>query len=176
MSAVSNLSVSIEGKIDIVDQVKVININESLLGELSASLEIIDGVGLLDSAIGSGQTVIISYTYLSVSIANAFIIDGVQAIDVTSSKTRKTYIIKLVSPKSITNSLQLISKSYRGLATDIVKNIHDEFYGTDTLDVLAQATNHGHYIAPNISPETAINRILSNAYDADNNPFFIFRP
>jgi hypothetical protein len=175
---VSNFSVSITtdaGALDITDQVRNINITESLFGDLQGSIEVVDGVGLLETAISSQNKVIIKYDYVSQNTLLQFYINGVTSVDVSSSVLKKMYVINLRSINDMVNSMRLIAKSFKGKSTEIIKLIHEEMFGEGTINVITDSATQGRYIAPNISPKKAIDQLKRQAYDRDNNPFFIFQ-
>jgi len=161
------------GTLDITDSVLNINIEENLFGNLSGNVEITDGIGLLDNGITNQNTIILEFEYLKSKVKHTLYVDGVNYVDTTSSLTKRTYVINLKSINSLLNSVKLISKSFKGRSTDIIKTIFDESFKTK-LKVLDNAITQGHYIAPNVSPSTAISQIQRQAYNIDHNPFFIF--
>jgi len=158
----------------ITDLVYKINVIENLSKNLTGNMEIVDGIGLSDTNIKIGTTVIIELTYFNIIIAHEFIVDGITDIDLTTHQHKKTYNINLGSLIDLQNSSKLLSKVYTGLSSDIINNIYLDIYGNDSLTVLANATTKGQYIAPNISPKSAVKEIMSKMYDKDITPFFIF--
>jgi|APSaa5957512576_1039674.scaffolds.fasta_scaffold12916_2 hypothetical protein len=173
----SKFSVSIvyedNRSIDISDTVLNLNITENIFGNLEGKIEIVDGVGMLDNAITKGNLILLEFEYFDHTVKHSFHLDGVNAIDVTTNLTKKTYVINLKSIDTFINTAQLISKSFKGTSTDIIKSIFDGSFSKN-LKVLANSITKGHYIAPNISPNTAIKQVKSQAYDIDSSPFFMF--
>lgn len=174
---VTNLKIGIvndNGDIDkdITDLVLNINITESLYGDLSGYLEIVDGIGALEEYINTQAKIIIDFTYLENKVQQQFIIDGVRHIDISSNIHKKSYVINLKSINAVIDSMSLLSKAFVGKSTEIINKIYKEFFGE--LDIYGDSLTSGHYICPNISPKKAINRIISQAYDTNNNPFFLF--
>jgi hypothetical protein len=176
---VSNLQVVIEhsdnNHKDITDLILNININESLYGDLSGHIEVVDGVAALDHYINSQSKVSIMFKYLNQTTKHMFVIDGIESIDISSNIHKKTYVINLKSVNTFINSMNLISKSFKGKSTDIIKKIHDEFFTHDLLNIFNDSATIGTYISPNCSPKDAIDQILDQAYDSNNSPFFLFQ-
>jgi len=162
------------GSIDITDMVLNVNITESLFGDLEGSIEVVDGVGLLDNNITNQNNIIIEFEYLKNKVQQKFYLDGVSSVDATTNLTKKTYVINLKSINSLMDSMQLIAKSFKGKSSDIIKTIFDESFKSD-LKILSDSITKGSYIAPNISPSKAIKQIKSQAYDVNQNPFFLFQ-
>jgi|SaaInlStandDraft_5_1057022.scaffolds.fasta_scaffold00683_9 hypothetical protein len=160
--------------IDITDSVLYVNIEENLFGFLAGNLSIVDGLGILDSAITNRNNIIIEFEYLKSKVKQSFYLDGVNSIDSTTSLTKKTYVINIKAIDTILNSMKLVSKSFKGRSTDIIKTIFDESFNTK-LKVLTDSLTQGHYIAPNVSPSTAIAQVQNRAYDLNQNPFFLFQ-
>ena len=160
--------------IDITDSVLYVNIEENLFGFLAGNLSIVDGLGILDSAITNKNNIIIEFEYIKSKVKQTFYLDGVNSIDSTTSLTKKTYVINIKAIDTILNSMKLVSKSFKGRSTDIIKTIFDEAFNTE-LKVLTDSLTQGHYIAPNVSPSTAIAQVQNRAYDIDQNPFFLFQ-
>lgn len=173
---VSNFSVLLNRKnelIDITDTIININITESIFGNIEGNVEVVDGAGILDAVVGNQNTLVVEFLYLDKHISHEFYIDGVNHIDMTTSLVKKTYMINLKSINDLLDSMQLISKSFKGRSSDIIRTIFDESFGTK-LNVLDESLTNGHYIAPNISPKKAIKQIKQQMYNRNNNPFFIF--
>jgi hypothetical protein len=174
---ITDLDVSITSRgsqFSITDLVEDIVITESLFGDLTGKLEITDGLGMLDMGIDDNTLLSISFRYRSTKVAQVFYVDGVNNVDVSTSSVYKKYSIKLRSTNEVNNSTELLSRSFEGLSTDIVKSIHEDFFN-NSLVVLDKSITKGKYISPNISPKTAISTILSRAYNKDISPFFIFQ-
>ena len=159
--------------IDITDQILNFTVEESLFGDLSGRVEVVDATGTLDNAITGNSYIILDFKYLEREVRHEFFVDGVSAVDVTSSKTKKTYAINLKTIDHLLDTMKLIAKSFKGRSTDIIKTIFDESFKKD-LQVLSDSITKGHYISPNVSPSKAINQVKNQAYDANKNPFFLF--
>lgn len=160
--------------IDITDTVLNVNIVESLFGNIEGNIEIVDGIGMLDSAITNQNNIRIEFDYLSHKVTHDFYVDGVNSVDVTTHLNKKTYVINLKSLNDLANSMQLVAKSFKGRSSDIIKTIFDSAFDTK-LEVLDKSITEGHYIAPNVSPNIAISQIQKQAYDINHNPFFLFQ-
>ena len=158
----------------ITDLVYKINVIENLSKNLTGNMEIVDGVGLSDTNINIGSSIIIELTYFKTVFSHQFVVDGITDMDLTTHQHKKTYNINLGSLNDLQNSSILLSKVYSGLSSEIINNIYNGVYGNDSLTVLADSVTKGQYIAPNISPKSAVKEIMSKMYDKDITPFFIF--
>ncbi len=176
---VKKLKVYITGNdsnsIDITNQVLNIRMVESIEGDIYGQIDIEDSKQTLETAIGTQQTITVTYEYLSVEYINRFYLDGASNVDITSNTGKKTYVLNLTSYNEALNSSQLVSRSYKGTSTDIIRKVFAEFFGKGSFVYKAKAITQGNYIAPNISPKTVVDIIKQNAYDENLTPFFIFQ-
>lgn len=159
--------------IDITDTILEVSITENIFGNLEGSINIVDGVGILDNAISNDNVIVLEFNYLNTTVKHSFFLDGVNAIDITTHLTKKTYVISLKSLDTLADTLQVISKSFKGTSSDIIKTIFDDVF-SHNLKVLSDSITRGHYISPNISPSKIIKQIKSQAYDIKLTPFFLF--
>ena len=160
--------------LDITEQVKDLKIIEDIFGNFQASLEMEDGINVIDS-IDTSTTIYLKFTYVKKEIKQKFYINGVQSVDITTNTNKRTYKIDLASVKKLQDASSLVAKSFKGLSTHIIKIIHDEAFGRGSLKVMDHSNTSGHYIAPNISPGKAIGSIMSQMYDKEMSPFFLFQ-
>ncbi len=161
--------------IDLTQNVLDIKIEESINSSLKGTITYEDGLGLSDITGFDTDRITVEFNYLGSKVGETFYTDGLNHINMTESGHKKTFIINLKAIKDVKDSMQLLAKSFSGKATEIIEKIHTEAFGPDSLIVNDTSLNRGKYIAPNISPNTAINSIKNNSYNNDITPFFIFQ-
>jgi hypothetical protein len=159
---------------DITDIVKNVGISESIHGDLSGYMQIMDGANVLDTFIHTNNKVIIEYIYKGLTTSNAFYLDGVKNINLTN-QTHKEYTIELVSINNMINGLTTISKVFTGRTSDMIAKIYKDKFGDGSLHIATHTKNNGKYIAPNINPKTILKLLLLNSYDEETRPMFLYQ-
>lgn len=164
-----------ESGIDLTYNIINLKIEESINSSLKGTIEYEDGLGISDITGFDSDRITIEFNYLGSRVAETFYTDGLSHINVSENEHKKTFIINLKAIKDVQDSMQLLAKSFSGKATEIIEKIHTEAFGPNSLIVKDTSLNRGKYIAPNISPNTAINSIKNNSYTQNISPFFIFQ-
>ena len=161
---------------DISAMVTTMNITESIHGDLQGSLEVTDDSGLIDNIILTGDEIInISFEYFELKIKHAFFFNGINHISMGEKTSSKTYSISLGSINEYISASNLVSKAYEDKSTNIIAKIFTEFFVFDEMIIRKESINNGRYIAPNISPKIAIERLRKKSYDENKSSLFIFQ-
>ena len=150
---------------NITENINSCEIQENIHGDMEGRLSCHDAAGTLDSLIGTNSLIRIKFPYYGNEINVGFYLDGVKNVNFQTGY--KEYIIKLTSINNMINSRMYLQKVYKGLSSDILKQLYKDVYGTDpvALKVLSPTETEGKYIAPNINPKTIQKLILLNSYE-----------
>ena len=117
------------------------------------------------------------------SVEIKFIRAGVE-VEKTFSCTNVVNITKMVgevagiemeleSTKILTNSVSVFSKSYSGLASDIIQKIHTNYLG-EAVDIQSPSSSAHNIVFPFGRPYPAIRKILSSTFGSDGTPYYLF--
>lgn len=178
-NAFENIAISFNYKgkaFDISAMATSFSIRETIAGDLTGSIELTDDSGIIDNVILTGDEVInVSFTYFDAKINHEFFFNGIKNINMGSNTNKKTYEILLGSINDYISSTNLVSKSYEGSGTDIIKKIFLDYFAFGGMVINTEAVNIGRYIAPNISPKKAIRAVQSKSYDKNNSILLMFQ-
>jgi len=160
---------------NITENINSCEIQENIHGDMEGRLSCHDAAGTLDSLIGTNSLIRIKFPYYGNEINVGFYLDGVKNVNFQTGY--KEYIIKLTSINNMINSRMYLQKVYKGLSSDILKQLYEDVYGTDpaALKVLSSTETEGKYIAPNINPKTIQKLILLNSYGKGQSPMFLYQ-
>jgi hypothetical protein len=159
---------------DITEIVKNVGITESIHGDLSGYMQVMDGSNVIDTLIHTNNKITIEYEYKGLMTSNSFYLDGVKDINLTNL-THKEYTIELASINNMINGLTTISKVFMGRTSDMIGKIYEDKFGTDSLHIVTHTKTNGRYIAPNINPKSVLKLLVLNSYDEQTRPMFLYQ-
>lgn len=81
--------------------------------------------------------------------------------------------MRLMSTKTLTNSVSMFSKSYSGLASDIIQKIHTNFFD-EPIDIQTPSASAHNIVFPFGKPYSAINSLLNTTFGDDGTPYYLF--
>jgi len=81
--------------------------------------------------------------------------------------------MQLESTKLLTNAVSVFSKSYSGLASDIIQIIHTNFL-KEPIDIQTPSSTAHNIVFPFGKPYPAIRKILSSTFGNDGTPYYLF--
>lgn len=111
--------------------------------------------------IRAGETVYKEFSCTNIS-------DVTKAINQSAGVT-----LNLLSKKCLTDSVSNFSKSYSGLASDIIKDIHFDFLKED-IDIQSTSGSAHNIVFPFTTPYGAINSIIKKTFANDGTPYFLY--
>lgn len=140
---------------------------------LAGELQILDNSAITSAFPLVGQeTVEISFTRAGISVTKEFACTSV--VDISKALNESAGVtLKLISKKGLTNSVSNFSKSYSGLASDIIKNIHNSFFNED-IDIQSDAGSAHNIVFPFTTPYVAIQSVISRTFGTDGTPYFLY--
>jgi hypothetical protein len=159
---------------DISGNIASLNIYENIhTPYLSADVTIMDDSNILSEFPIVGQEII----EVQILFRDTEIIKDFHVIEVTDvgpvNDNAGGYKLKLVSHKAFTNATQTFSRAYNGRNTDIVANIHEDFFDERPEIISEGATSH-NIIIPYTKPLAAIDTLLKTTAGADGSPLFLW--
>lgn len=141
--------------------------NQSMAGSIMIS----DSIGFVDSfPVRGEETIEILYRdFFDEEMTTTFRVFAVEQVDVDYQGKNQSYVLKLCSPDFIKSEHVEIKKSYRGLITDQIQEIFDEYF-TETEKELdkEECENERVFVIPSMTPYRAINFLSRKAFSNEN--------
>lgn len=159
---------------DISQNMASLDIYESLFRPyLIGDLIVTDNSNLLSNIPLMGQeTVTIGWRYNDKNVAINFYAAEIEEIK-SMTDSYGGYVIKLVSTKMYLDTINTFSRSYSGLNTKIISDVHADFL-EEELDVVSTGGSSHQVVYPYIKPYDAIDMIIEQTYAIDNTPLFLY--
>ena len=153
---------------DLSAMVLNMTIFESIKGYLRGSFTVQDNINFYDTFIHTTQPPIqIQFEYLNTLCNNVFYGNGVSNMKI--EKLGKVYTIHFISYTAMNDQLTIINSVYSGTSDLIVDKLFLESNkGNALLQIDSRADTKGRYVVPNIKAGSAINHVVSKAYDTNN--------
>lgn len=160
--------------IDISKFVISFKINEDLDSPcLTGELQLLDNSALTSAFPLVGQeTVEISFIRAGASVSKEFACTNIVDVQKTLNESAGV-TLNLISKKGLTNSVSKFSKSYSGLASDIISSIHYNFF-KEEIDVQSTSGSAHNVVFPFTTPYAAISNIIRTTFANDGSPYFLY--
>lgn len=161
---------------EIKDLVSGIDFYESLNSPyIKCELSIVDAAGMIETIPIIGQekiTLSIKDLNTNTPIKREFYVASIQDY-VKANTSSSIYILKLVTPEYMLNSLKLVSQAYTGPISQSVQNIVKQYLSSD---VKTLETSNGDYklIIPNWNPYKAIDWLTKRSISSKNYPYVFY--
>lgn len=161
-------------QVDITPLVTEISIYEDLMDPfLKGDLTFADNSGLLTALPIIGQEEVhIEFVRAGVKVEKRFACTKVKNVEKLLGETAGV-VMSLTSIKHLKNAVSQFSKSYSGLASDIIQTIHSDNFGEEIEIVSPSSTAH-HVVFPFVKPYAAINMVLRKTFANDGSPYFLY--
>lgn len=163
-----------EQTIDITSLMVELSIFESIYSiNLHGHLYLMDNVSLFSSLPILGQEkIVLEFDRLGTTVSKTFHITGV--VDVKQNDSAAVYKLLFTSETKVKNNVSEFSRSFDGNSVQIMKEIYEEFFKPEEIEVLTYGSSSSKYVIPFMKPMQAINMIQMNASDTSFSPIFIF--
>jgi len=160
---------------DISDLVTEINIYENLLSPvMTADIFIVDAAGLFANTPILGQEKIEGIITQGNDLQDfTFRSVGIEDISTENDYTLR-YKINLVEESYYRNATTLISQSYSGSITDIIKSIAEDYLDED-IEIIDESVGNFKLIIPNLNPYKAIRWLMRRAHTDNNSPLVCYK-
>jgi len=161
-------------RVNISDNVIELRIEESISQPyLTGKLIFADNSALTTTLPIVGQELVeIKFIRAGVEIEHIFSCTNVTNITKALGETAGVEM-HLESTKLLTNAVSIFSKSYSGLASDIIQKIHTNFL-KEPIDIKTQSSTAHNVVFPFGKPYPAIRKILSTTFGSDGTPYYLF--
>jgi|APSaa5957512535_1039671.scaffolds.fasta_scaffold00506_10 hypothetical protein len=160
--------------IDISSNVITVEIYESIDSPyLNATLTMMDDSGLISGAPLIGQeTIEIQFTKDSSKKQLFFKINGFNNLEYLDDNIVH-FDLELVSDIEMLNSTKAFSKAFSGSTTSIIEMIYDQ-YLKEKIEIIDKSADDISIVFPFIKPFQAIGKLLSQTFDKNGFPLFLF--
>ena len=160
--------------IDISSNVITVEIYESIDSPyLNATLTMMDDSGLISGAPLIGQeTIEIQFTKDSSKKQLFFKINGFNNLEYLDDNIVH-FDLELVSDIEMLNSTKAFSKAFSGSTTSIIEMIYDQ-YLKEKIEIIDKSADDISIVIPFIKPFQAIGKLLSQTFDKNGFPLFLF--
>jgi hypothetical protein len=160
--------------IDISSNVITVEIYESIDSPyLNATLTMMDDSGLISGAPLIGQeTIEIQFTKDSSKKQLFFKINGFNNLEYLDDNIVH-FDLELVSDIEMLNSTKAFSKAFSGSTTSIIEMIYDQYLKED-IEIIDKSADDISIVFPFIKPFQAIGKLLSQTFDKNGFPLFLF--
>jgi len=160
--------------VDITSLVMEFSIYESLdTPFLHGELKFADNSGLTTALPIIGQEKVrIKFTRRNETVDKTFACTNVIAIEKLLGETAGV-VLTLTSEKHLTNAVSLFSKSYTGLASNIINQIHSN-YLKEEIEIKSPSGSAHNVVFPFLKPYAAINMVMKKTFGDDGTPYFLF--
>ena len=118
------------------------------------------------------EEVRIKFTRRGKTVEKTFACTRVKGIKKVSGESAGV-VLTITSKKHLTNAVSLFSKSYSGLASDIIDSIHFNYFA-EHIDVKTPSSSAHHIVFPYSKPYAAIDTVISKTFGEDGTPYFLF--
>jgi len=161
--------------VDITPLVIETSIFESIYSiNLHGHLVIADNSALFsDLPIVGQEKINIQFIRNDIDVDLTFIVSGVEDL-ASYNDSVGAYVITFTSESKLVNAVSEFSKSFSGLGVNIIRQIYNDNFGKNSLDVKVNGGNSMNVVMPFTKPFAAINMIQRASYDANKSPLFIF--
>ena len=140
---------------------------------IHGQLKFADNSGLVSALPIIGQEdVRIKFTRRGHTVDRTFACTGVTGIKKVSGDSAGV-VLTLTSKKHLTNAVSTFSKSYSGLASDIIDKIHFNNFG-EHIDIKSNSGSAHNIVFPFTKPYAAINTVMGKTFGEDGTPYFLF--
>ena len=156
------------------DLISGIDIYESLLSPyIKAEITVVDSANLLESTPIIGQEKI-ELTVIEGNniIRRVFYVGGVSNF-IRANNQSAMYVLKLITPEQLLNSLLLVSQSYKGTIDSTIENIVKNYLQSKIVLKEPSVGNYG-VIIPNWNPFHAIDWLSRRAINSGKMPFAFY--
>ena len=156
------------------DLISGIDIYESLLSPyIKAEITVVDSANLLESTPIIGQEKI-ELTVIEGNniIRRVFYVGGVSNF-IRANNQSAMYVLKLITPEQLLNSLLLVSQSYKGTIDSTIENIVKTYLQSKIVLKEPSVGNYG-VIIPNWNPFHAIDWLSRRAINSGKMPFAFY--
>lgn len=159
---------------DISKNISKLEIFESIhQAFLTAELTVMDDSNILSEFPIIGQEVVeIQVIFKDKEIVKDFHVSEVVEVT-TINENAGAYKLKLISSKQFRNSTQTFSRAYSGRNTDIIANIHEDFF-EERPEVMSEGSTSHNIVFPYMKPLQAIDMMIRNTSGSDGSPLFLF--
>ena len=161
--------------VDITPLVVETSIFESIYSiNLHGHLVIADNSALFsDLPIVGQEKINIQFIKNDIDVDLNFIVSGVEDL-ASYNDSVGAYVITFTSESKLVNAVSEFSKSFSGLGVNIIRQIYNDNFGKNSLDVKVKGGNSMNVVMPFTKPFAAINMIQRASYDTSKSPLFIF--
>lgn len=161
-------------RVDVSDLVISLSIFEAIDEMyLTGKLVIADNSALVTQLPIIGQEEVeVKFIRAGVEIEHTFACTNVENVIKMLGETAGVEL-NLVSTKALTNQVSRFSKSYSGLASDIIQKIHTNFF-EESIDIQSPSSSAHHIVVPFSRPYDTISEILSSTIGSDGTPYYLF--
>jgi hypothetical protein len=170
-------------KVEIITRINIVDITP-LVMEISlfealdnpfvhGELKFADNSGLITALPIIGQEEVkIKFTRRNKTVEKTFACTRVRNIEKVLGDAAGA-VLTLTSKKHLTNSVKLFSKSYSGLASDIIQQIHKNNFNED-IEIKTPSGSAHNVVFPFSKPYSAIKNVIKKTYGDDGTPYFLF--
>lgn len=161
-------------RVDITNLILEISLFEAIDSPIiHGELKFADNSGLVTALPIIGQEeVSIKFTRQNQTVEKTFACTRVKGIEQMVNNTAGV-VLTLTSKKHLKNSVSLFSKSYSGLGSDIIKQIHLNSFDED-IEIKSPSGSAHNVVFPFSKPYRAINSIVTKTFADDGTPYFLF--
>ena len=161
-------------RVDVTDHVLSFSIYESIFNfSLVGEVFMFDKGGLIDTIPIMGQEIFtIEYTKADTDYEFEFYIADVKEYNELTEGSA-SYTMYLSGKKEMLNGVNTFSKSYSGLASEIMNKICTDYLDT-SIDNLSASGNSMNIVIPFMKPFDALKMIMKNSLSLDRSPLFLF--
>jgi|GEM_PF-1298991 hypothetical protein len=161
-------------ELDVTKGVLSFDIVEDLdLPHLIGELKLLDNSAITSALPLVGQeTVEIEFVRAGIKVKREFVCTGVINVEKTLNLAAGVTLL-LTSKKQLTDSVSKFSRSYTGLASDIIKDIHNNSF-KEEIDVQTPSSSAHNVVFPFTTPYGAIQNIIRKTFAADGTPYFLY--
>ena len=160
---------------DIKDLVVGIDVYESLLSPyIKCELTIADASNFLEVAPLIGQEKVeLKITEANKKVNKTFYIGSISNY-IKGNAQSAVYIIKLITPEQMMNSLTLVSQAYTGTITESITNIIKDYLNSSFKTIPDNTNGNYRVIIPNWNPFQAIDWLAKRAINSKQTPFMFY--
>ena len=172
-----DLTVEIITRIDVVDITGLV-LEFSLFEAIDSpfiygELIFADNSGLTTALPIIGQEEVrIKFTRQNETVDKTFACTDVKNIEKVLGESAGV-VLSLTSQKHLINSVSMFSKSYTGLASDIIQQIHSNYF-KEEIEIKSPSGSAHNVVFPFTKPYAAIKMIQSKTFGDDGTPYFLF--
>ena len=161
-------------EVEITDLVIEISLFEAIDSPfVHGELKFADNSGLVTALPIIGQEEVkIAFTRRGHKVEKTFACTRVKGIEQMVNNAAGV-VLTLTSKKHLTNAVSLFSKSYTGLGSDIIQQIHSNFF-KEEIEIKSPAGSAHNVVFPFGKPYAAISQLMKKTFGDDGTPYFLF--